>query len=90
MTDLARLLIKNDNDLNEGLLLIDQALKIDPTDEELLAAIYHTKGNGLYKQSKNEEALEYLRKALYLRGEYEYDHYIQIQEIKKALAGQNP
>ena len=28
--------------------------------------------------------------AIWGRGEYEYDHYIQIQEIKKALAGQNP
>jgi tetratricopeptide (TPR) repeat protein len=89
MNDLASLLILNEQDINEGMSLLDQALEADHTDKQLLASIYQTKGLGHYKQGHLKEALEFLNKAWDLSLIYNHEHYLQIQKVEEALASQN-
>jgi tetratricopeptide (TPR) repeat protein len=89
MSDLASLLILNEQDINEGMSLLDQALEADHTDKQLLASIYQTKGLGHYKQGHLKEALEFLNKAWDLSLIYNHEHYLQIQKVEEALASQN-
>jgi tetratricopeptide (TPR) repeat protein len=58
MNFLAWLLIDKEININEGLELIDKALELSPDDWYIL----DTKGWGLYKQGKYQEALDFLRK----------------------------
>ena len=85
LNNLAWMLIDHDIDLNEGLKLIDRALKISPSDYLYL----DTKGWGLYKQEKYDEALNILQKAWDLRPIYDHEIYLHIQEAEQALASQN-
>jgi tetratricopeptide (TPR) repeat protein len=85
LNSLAWMLIDHDIDLNEGLKLIDRALEIDSADYSCL----DTKGWGLYKQEKYDEALKILQKAWDLRPIYDHDVYMHIQEAEKAIASQN-
>jgi len=89
ISNLAYLLIDNDINISEGMILIDRALELNPTDMRLLASIYHTRGWVLHKQGKNREALEHLRKAWDLRTFYDHDHFLHIQEVEQALASKN-
>jgi len=87
INDLAYFLIDKDRNINEGLELVDRKLDLTPDDFYLL----HTKGFGLYKQGKYQEALKIFQKSWNLRrGKAIYDHeaYLHLEEAKKAVASQ--
>jgi tetratricopeptide (TPR) repeat protein len=84
LNNLAWYLIIEDVNINKGLELIDQALKLMPDDYTLL----DTKGWGLYKQGKFQEALKFLQKADSLKPVFSQDLFDHIQAVKKAMAGQ--
>jgi AraC-like DNA-binding protein/tetratricopeptide (TPR) repeat protein len=85
INNLAWFLILYDMNINEGLELVDKALKLLPNDP----AILDTKGWGLYKQGKYKEALDFLQKADSLKPtSYEPTISFHIQEVKKAIVGQ--
>ena len=85
MDDLAWFLIDTDRNVDEGLELNNKALELSPDHYLYL----DTKGWGLYKQGKYEEALEILEKSWDLKSRY-YDHelYLHLEEVKKAIADQ--
>jgi tetratricopeptide (TPR) repeat protein len=85
MNDLAWFLIVHDINVNEGIELINRALEISPENYNFL----NTKGWGLYKQGRYEEALKVLNDSWDLRPIYNHTGYLHIQEVKKALASQN-
>jgi tetratricopeptide (TPR) repeat protein len=82
--DLAFLLIKNDIDINEGIDLITQVLKVTPNNYDYL----YTYGLGLFKQGKVEKALEYQNKSWELRPFYDHEAFLHLEEVKKAIASQ--
>lgn len=85
MNNLANLLIEQDLDIEEGMGLMEKALEIRPDHYTFL----HTKGWGLYKQGKYQEALEVLQKSWDLRREqavYDHEAYLHLEEAKKAVA----
>ena len=77
-------LIYTGRNINEGMKLIDEYLKLYPVNSWYLA----TKGWGLYKQGKYKEGLELLEKAMELRPIYTHLLYLKIQEVKTAIANQ--
>lgn len=85
LNDLARFLIKNDINIEEGLDLANQALDLRPDNYEY----QYTKAFGLYKQGKNEDALELLNKSWDLRIEYDHEHFLLKKEVEQAVANQN-
>ncbi|GAF83280.1 unnamed protein product, partial [marine sediment metagenome] len=85
MNDLAWLLINNDINVNEGVDLIEKALELKPDNWFYL----DTKGWGLYKQGRYEEAQKVLNDSWDLRPVYDHEGYQHIQEVEKALANQN-
>lgn len=82
LNNLAWFLIDNDRNIPEGLELIDKALEIAPDNYLFL----DTKGWGLYKQGKFEEAFKILEKGWNLRPFYNHDLYLHLEEVKKAIA----
>jgi tetratricopeptide (TPR) repeat protein len=84
MNILAWFLFDKDRNIDEGLDLIEKALKLSPDDFYFI----DTKGWGLYKQGKYEEALELLEKSWVLKPIYDHDVFLHIQEVKKAIANQ--
>jgi tetratricopeptide (TPR) repeat protein len=85
MENLAYFLIDKDRNINEGLELSNKSLGISPDNDRYL----DTKGWGLYKQGKYEESLEVFNKCLDLTPPLSgYIHYVHIEEVKKAIAGQ--
>lgn len=84
MNNLAYFLIDNARNVNEGLALIDKALKTDPGNFEYLL----TKGWGFYKQGKYQDALEYLQKGDSLKPFYNHEIYLKLEAAKKAAASQ--
>jgi tetratricopeptide (TPR) repeat protein len=84
MNNLAYFLIDNDRNINEGLELIDKPLIISPDNYEYL----HTKGWGLYKQGKYQQALEILQKGDSLKPVYNHELFLHLEAAKKAVAGQ--
>jgi tetratricopeptide (TPR) repeat protein len=86
MNNFAYILIDKDRNINEGLELIERALKIEPNRYNL----FHWKGWGLYKQGKYKEALEFLEKADSLHFHvYDYRLNSDLEAAKKAVAVQN-
>ena len=85
MYDLAWFLIDHDINFDEGLDLIQNALELRPDNWYYL----DTKGWGLYKQGKVEEALKILNDSWDLRPSYNHEGYQHIEEVKKNLASQN-
>jgi tetratricopeptide (TPR) repeat protein len=79
---LAYFLIDSDRKINEGLELIDKALKISPNDYLMI----DTRGWGLYKQGKYQEALDVLQKSWDLRPVYDHEVYLHLEAAKKAVA----
>ena len=63
---LAYFLIDKERNINEGVELIELALKLSSENYNYL----YTKGWGFYKQEKYKEALELLQKSWYLRKQY--------------------
>jgi len=87
MNALAYLLIDKDRNINEGMELIETALILSPDNFNYL----HTKGWGLYKQGKYQDALDILQKSWDLRmGNAIYNHtaWLHLEAAKKAVAGQ--
>jgi tetratricopeptide (TPR) repeat protein len=85
INNLAWFLIDNDRNINEGLDLVDNALKSEPDNYLYL----DTKGWGLFKQGKYREALEFLEKSWALKPVYDHEVYLHLEEVKKAVANQN-
>jgi len=87
LNNLAWFLIDNDRNINEGLDLVEKAVELTPDNYVFL----HTKGWGLYKQGKYQEAYDILQKSRDIRRQREgYEHiaYLHLEEAKKAIAGQ--
>ncbi len=82
LNNLGWFLIDNDRNINEGLELVDKALKIYPENYSFL----ETKGWGLYKKAKYKDALEFLEKSWELKPVYDHDLYLHLEEAKKAIA----
>jgi tetratricopeptide (TPR) repeat protein len=82
MNALAWFLIDKERNINEGLELIDKALPISPGNYSYL----ETKGWGLYKQGKFEEALDYFEKSREMQMPlYNYELNLRIEKVKKAV-----
>jgi tetratricopeptide (TPR) repeat protein len=81
LNSLAWFLIDNDRNINEGLELIEKALESTPDYYNYL----DTKGWGLYKKGKTEEALENIQKAWDLRPVYNHEIFLHLEEVKKAV-----
>jgi tetratricopeptide (TPR) repeat protein len=84
INNLAYFLIDRNINPTEGLELADKAVKLNPVSFVFL----DTKGWGLFKLGKFEEALKFLEKSDSLKPIYNYDLSIHIQEVKKAIANQ--
>jgi tetratricopeptide (TPR) repeat protein/TolB-like protein len=84
ISNLAYFLIDNNRNVNEGLELIDKALKTDPDNFVFLS----TKGWGLYKQGKYKDALVLLQKSDSLKPFYNHEIYLKLEAAKKAVASQ--
>jgi len=85
INDLAYFLIDKSIDFNEGLELADTALIISPDNYNYL----HTKGWGLYKYNKYQEALDLLQKSWDLRMKnaiYDHEASLHLEAAKKAVA----
>jgi tetratricopeptide (TPR) repeat protein len=88
LNDLAYFLIDNELDINEGLKQVNKALELRPDYYDYL----HTKGWGLYRQGKYQEALDILQRSWDLRREkaiYDHEAYIHLEAAKKAVGNQN-
>jgi tetratricopeptide (TPR) repeat protein len=86
MNNLAYFLIDKDRNIKEGLELADRTLGINPDNYDAL----DSKGWGLYKQGKYQEALEILQKSWDIRlGKAIYIHeaFLHLEAAKKAVAG---
>jgi tetratricopeptide (TPR) repeat protein len=87
INNLAYFLINEDRNIEEGLEHVDTALKLSPDNYNFL----HTKGWGLYKQGKYQEAFDILQKSWDLRMEktgYNHQAFLHLEEAKKAIASQ--
>jgi len=87
INNLAWFLIDTDQNVDEGLELVDKIIELNPDNYNFLDC----KGWGLYKQGKCQEALEILQLSWDLRLEnaiYDYAAFLRLQEAKKAAGGQ--
>jgi|WetSurMetagenome_2_1015567.scaffolds.fasta_scaffold15858_2 tetratricopeptide (TPR) repeat protein len=85
LNNLAFFLIDKDRNIKEGIELADKALKIRP---DYYLYLY-TKGRGLYKQGKYQEALNLLQKSWDLRMKtavYDHNAFLHLDAAKKAVA----
>jgi tetratricopeptide (TPR) repeat protein len=81
---LAKFLFDNERNIDQGLELIDQVLKLYPDNYFGLAC----KGWGLYKQGKYKEALDLFEKCDSIKPVYDHEFFLHLQAAKKAVAGQ--
>jgi tetratricopeptide (TPR) repeat protein len=84
LNNLGWFLIKNDRNIEEGMILVDSALKIRPNSYLYM----ENKGLGLYKQGKYDESLKILESAWKLRPVYNYSSFVLLEKVKKAASGQ--
>jgi tetratricopeptide (TPR) repeat protein len=87
MNNLAYFLIDKDRNVNEGMELIDKALKLRPG----YYLYQHTKGWGLYMQGKYQEALDLLQKSWDLRmrnAVYDHKAFLHLEAARKAVTNQ--
>ena len=87
LNDLAYFLIDKDRNVNRGMELVEKALELKPQYYPYL----HTRGWGLYKQKKYNEALEMLQKSWDLRIQnaiYDHEAFLHLEAAKKAVASQ--
>jgi len=84
MNNLAYFLIDKNRNLEEGMALADKALKLNPDNLEFI----DTKGWGLFKLGKYNEALKLLEKVDSLKPVYNHTLFLQIQKVKKEMVGQ--
>ncbi|MEN8227456.1 MAG: tetratricopeptide repeat protein [Bacteroidota bacterium] len=85
MNNLAWFLIDKDVNVDEGVELLDEALKLQPDNWYFL----DSKGWGLYKQGKYEEALKILKDAWEHKPIYHHASYLKIQEVERTVASLN-
>jgi tetratricopeptide (TPR) repeat protein/AraC-like DNA-binding protein len=86
LNTLAYILIDRDRNINNGMELVEKALKSHPDNFLFL----HSKGWGLYKLGKYQEALSILQKSWDLRMEksiYDHEAFLHLESTKKAVAG---
>jgi len=83
--EFAWFLIDNEIDVEEGLELADEIIIDSP---EYWPAI-DAKGWALYKLGRYEEAMILLKDSWDLKFAYSHTGYLHIQEVEKAIAGQN-
>jgi tetratricopeptide (TPR) repeat protein len=83
--ELARFLIYNDINVNEGMELISKGLQNWPDNEYFL----QLKGWGLYKQGKYEESVQLLSEMWDKNIGFTIELYNHLNEAKQALANQN-
>lgn len=74
-------LIDRDRNIEEGLLLCEKALELNPNS----SGANHWKGWGLYKQGKYKEALMFLEKADSLKLIFNYNLFLHLEEARKAV-----
>ncbi len=87
MDNLAYFLIDKARNINKGMVLNGEALELSPDNYTYL----HSKGWGLYKQGKYQEALNVLQKSWDLRMKnaiYNHEAFLHLEAAKKAVAGQ--
>ena len=87
MNSLAYFLIDKDRNVNKGMDLIDKALGLSPDNYSYL----YTRGWGLYKQGKYQEAQDILQKSWDLRREkalYNYEAWLHLEASKKVVTKQ--
>ena len=84
LNNLGMFLIDKTRNINEGMELVDKAIKLSPDNYSYL----HSKGWGLFKQGKYKEALELLNKSDFLKPIYDHRIYLHLEEAKKAIANQ--
>ena len=87
INNLAYFLIDKDRNIKEGLEINDKTLALNPENYNYL----HTKGWGLYKQGKYQQALEILQKSWNIRRKqavYDHEAYLHLEAAKKAVAEQ--
>jgi tetratricopeptide (TPR) repeat protein len=87
MNNLAYFLIDKNRNVTEGMELTEKALRLNPEDYDLL----DTKGWGLYKQGRYQEARDVLQKSWDLRRQYaDYNHsaFLHLEAAKKAVFDQ--
>jgi len=87
MNNLAYFLIDKDRNIKEGMELVEMALENNPEDYEFL----DTKGWGLYKLGRYNEASAVLQKSWDLRREmavYDHEAFLHLEAAKNAVAGQ--
>jgi tetratricopeptide (TPR) repeat protein len=86
MNNLAYFQIDKDRNLDGGLDLVSKALELSPDDYNYL----HTKGWGLYRQGKYQQALEILQKSWNIRREkavYDHEAFLHLEAAKKFVVG---
>jgi tetratricopeptide (TPR) repeat protein len=84
LNNLAYFLIDKERNVREGIELADKALKMRPEYYLYL----HTKGWGLYKQGKYQEAIDFLQKSWDLRMKtavYDHNAFLHLDAAKKAV-----
>jgi tetratricopeptide (TPR) repeat protein len=79
---LARFLIDKDRNIDEAMELIDKALIIEPDNYLYL----ETKGWGLYKLGKYNEALLLIQRSWELKPVYKHEIFLHLEAAKKAVA----
>lgn len=84
MNNLAWFLIDQDRNITEGMKFIDKALELTPHEYYML----DTKGWGLYRQGKYEDALKFLQKADSIKPVYDHELFLHLESAKKAVAEQ--
>jgi tetratricopeptide (TPR) repeat protein len=86
LNNLAYFLIDKNLDIDEGLELADSVLNINPDNFNFL----HTKGWGLYRKGKYQEANAILQKSWDLRKEmaiYNHEAFLHLEASKQSAAG---
>ncbi|TFH38153.1 MAG: hypothetical protein E4G95_04140 [Bacteroidia bacterium] len=84
LNNLSGLFFENDMKMEEGMRLINKAVELYPD----ITLFKHTRGEGLFKQGKFEEALLQLEEVQDLESGYNHDLILTIKEVKKAIAKQ--
>ena len=82
---LGKHLIDHDRDIDRGLELIEKALELNPDHEWYFL---DSKGWGLYKKGKYQEALDILHRCRDLQIYYNHELTLHIKEAEKALSKQ--
>ncbi len=82
---LAKHLIEEDRNVEEGVELIERALELNPSYEWLFL---DTKGWGFYKLGEYEEALRLLERSWELKPTYSHGIYLHLEAARKAVTGQ--